>query len=320
MSGAKPKYISFHITNRCNSRCMHCRLYTVREPEAPPPSFFSDVIDQLAGWIGPAEIIVAGGEPLMTDRTYHVIRRAHAFNMRSVLVTNGYLVNDEVALKLADAGLSIANISLDGYEPTHDLIRNKPGAFNLAMRAIRALDQAGIKVRITSVILDDNIDQIVGLTEFLARDGRVDGIFFQAMAQPFGENGLWKSWWKTNPLFPKNKAAAHAALDKLLALKRNIGFVLNEDFQFPALKAYIANPGRFSQAQCTVGNMGFTITPNGNVYLCNHMDPIGNISDGRTIRAIFESEKSQAIRKAMKACTINCHLLINCSFDPEQLL
>jgi hypothetical protein len=73
-------------------------------------------------------------------------------------------------------------------------------------------------------------------------------------------------------------------------------------------------------ARCTVGDAGFTINAAGYVLLCTFMEPVGNIRDGRNIRQIFESEEAIALRSRMNGCDINCHLLINCSFDPSQLL
>ena len=320
MADSKPSYISFHITNRCDARCRHCRIWEQKEPSSPPADQFARVIDEIDQWVGPTEIIIAGGEPLLTERTFHVLERASARNMQTLMATNGFLIDEKVASKLAQAGLKIANISLDGFDHTHDKIRNRPGAYNLVMRAIESLYNAGIVVRICTVIMDDNLEQITGLVDFLAKDGRVSGIFFQAMAQPFGPAEIKKGWWLTNPNFPRNTDRVHDLLDELLAMKRGGYFILNEDCQFPAMKAYFANPERFSMAKCTVGDNGFSINAGGDVLLCSFMEPVGNIMDGRTIRQIFESEGAKKLRERMHRCDINCHLLINCSFDPSQLL
>lgn len=320
MDNLRPKYISFHITNRCNTKCRICRIWSLEEPPHPDPQDFLRTVDQIADWVGESEIIVAGGEPLLEETTYAILERAHQRGMKTVLSTNGFLIDDTMARRLAQAGLTIANISLDGFENTHNRLRNRPGAYGLVTRAIDALQAVGVVVRINCVILNDNLDQIPELVDFLSHDGRVNGMFFQAMAKPFGVAGTDSEWWKTNVHFPQDIAAVHALLDWLLAKKQQIGFILNEDNQFPALKAYFANPDRFSLAKCTVGEMGFTINARGDILLCNMMDPIGSITEGRDIRQIYHSSVAQALRENMHACDINCHLLINCSFDPTQLV
>lgn len=319
MSKTGPSYISFHITNRCNCRCTHCDIWKQRDTESPSTEDFLRIVDEVANWTGQTEVIVAGGEPLLSSHTLPLIRRASSRGLTTLLATNGLAIDEPMADKLAKAGLSIANISLDGFDHTHDKVRNHPGAFEKVLRAVGLLHKRGITVRIATVIMEDNLDQITGLLDFLTKDGRVDGVFFQAMAQPFGSPDIRSNWWKSHPHFPKDTAMVQNLLDEILAMKRGGFFILNEDSQFPAMKAYFANPERFTQAMCTVGDLGFSINGAGDVLLCSFFGPIGNIKDGH-IQDIFESEKARALREKMHECKENCHLLINCSFDPTQLL
>ena len=319
MSKTGPSYISFHITNRCNCRCSHCDIWKQRDTDSPPTEDFERVIDDVADWAGQAEVIIAGGEPLLSPHTLPLIRSASGFALTTLLATNGFAIDEPMADELAKAGLSIANVSLDGFDHTHDKIRKQPGAFEQVIKAVGLLYDRGIMVRIATVIMEDNLDQITGLLDFLTKDGRVNGVFFQAMAQPFGSPDISKKWWKSHPHFPKDTRRVQELLDEILAMKRGGFFILNEDSQFPAMKAYFANPERFTQAMCTVGDLGFSINGAGDVLLCSFFGPIGNIREGR-IREIFESEKARALREKMHGCKDNCHLLINCSFDPTQLL
>jgi len=262
---------------------------------------------------------VAGGEPLLHKATIPIIKRGADNGMTTLLATNGFSINRKTAAKLAHAGLSYANISLDGFDHTHDRIRRKPGAFEKVIKAIENLRKEGVPVRISTVIMEDNLDQIAGLLDFLRKTGKVEGVFFQAMAQPFGAVDIDKKWWLTHPHFPKDIKKVNALLDQLLAMKQGGFFILNEDSQFPAMKAYFSNPNRFTQALCTVGDIGFSIGPDGAVLLCSFFEPIGNITEAG-IREIFESEKARLLRDKMHGCADNCHLLINCSFDPSQLI
>jgi MoaA/NifB/PqqE/SkfB family radical SAM enzyme len=319
MEKAGPRYISFHITNRCDARCSHCDIWKQKSPESPDAEHFLRTIDDISNWAEKPEIIIAGGEPLLSPLSMMLIERATLRGMDTLLATNGFQVDAKKAKELAGAGLKIANISLDGFNHTHDRIRNCPGAFDRVMKAVGALHEHGIIVRICTVIMDDNLDQIPGFIDFLMKDGRIDGVFFQAMAQPFGHAQIKEGWWLTHPHFPRDTQRVNTLLDEVLAIKRGKGFILNEDCQFPAIKAYFANPKRFTQALCTVGDMGFTINAAGDVLLCSFMPPVGNIAENR-IREIFESEKAKDLRERMHDCDDNCHLLINCSFDPSQLL
>lgn len=319
MAKLTPGYISFHITNRCDCRCAHCEIWKTSQPEAPPSQDFARVVDELADWLGPVSVIVAGGEPMLAKPTFSILARCKARNMSSSISTNGFSIDAEKAHRLAEGGLHIANVSLDGFDHTHDRIRNRPGAFAKVIESITLLDQAGINVHISCVIMEDNLDQITGLIDFLTKQTPVSGIFFQAMAQPFGANEPLPGWWRRHPLFPKDTKRVPALLDELLAMKQGGFYILNEDVQLMTMKAYFANPERFTLTTCTVGENGLGINAAGDVLLCNFMGPVGNITQGH-IRDIYESAKAKAVRERMHQCKDNCHLLINCCFDLDQII
>ena len=73
------------------------------------------------------------------------------------LATNGTLVNERVAAKIADAGFSRVAISLDGAKPeTHDRFRGQSGSHALALRGLRNLRAEGVSVQINSSIAKHN--------------------------------------------------------------------------------------------------------------------------------------------------------------------
>lgn len=294
-------------------------MWQTVEPVAPPVADYCRAVDELADWLGPTEMVVAGGEPLLHPAALPVLERGARRGMKTALATNGFHLDAAMARRLADAGLGVANVSLDGFDHMHDRIRNRPGAFAQAMAAIGHLADAGVPTRAATVILADNLDQITGLLDFLRRDGRVAGVFFQAMAEPFGTPAPHPGWWKTHPHFPRDVRRVQALCDELLAMKRGGWFILNDDRQFPALKAYFANPDRFTLARCNVSRIGLTINAAGDVLLCNFLEPIGRIQHG-DVRGIYESAAADRLRAKMTACDVNCHLLLNCCFDPEQLI
>jgi MoaA/NifB/PqqE/SkfB family radical SAM enzyme len=319
VSELTPRFINFHITNRCGNRCRHCRLWETPEPPTPPPGEFCRALDEVADWLGPVQIVVSGGEPLMHPTTFPLLAQGQLRGMQTFLATNGFLIDEAMARRLAELGLHAANVSLDGFAATHDFIRNRPRASEQAMRAIGWLVEAGVRACVTTVILQDNLDEIPALVDFLAHDGRIGGVFFQAMVEPFGGAAATDHWWRENPHFPRDTARVHALCDRLLAMKRAGAPILNEDGQFAAMKAYFANPARFTMARCPVGAIGLTINAAGDALLCNFMPPVGNITKGN-VRDIYHSARAAQAREEMARCEVNCHLLLNCCFDEASLV
>jgi radical SAM protein with 4Fe4S-binding SPASM domain len=102
-----------------------------------------------------------GGEPLVRDDLFEVLAYAKARGFTNTLATNGTLIDDDVACRLRDCGVVIGAVSLDGFDAeTHDYVRNQPGAFEAALRGIRALSRAGIPLHINITAMEYNLEQL----------------------------------------------------------------------------------------------------------------------------------------------------------------
>ena len=75
------------------------------------------------------------------------------FGFRSVLLTNGTLIDSETAGKL---NVHEAQVSLDGMEESHDFLRGR-GSFSKALQAIKALLSAGKEVSVATMVHARNL-------------------------------------------------------------------------------------------------------------------------------------------------------------------
>ncbi len=135
-----PLQIQFDITNKCNFRCLHCYNKSgenfVCNNELTDNEiirFIKDVKE-----LKPFNICFCGGEPLLK---LNLLLKASKILKNTVpnisIVTNGYLLTDEILLKLVDSGINRIQISLDGNsKEVHELLRQKEGAFSKAISAI----------------------------------------------------------------------------------------------------------------------------------------------------------------------------------------
>jgi radical SAM protein with 4Fe4S-binding SPASM domain len=136
------KSIFLHLTDRCNLRCIHCYVGEGKDRGPDPDAEgIHALIDQLAD-AGGRSITISGGEPLL-HRDWPDIARHAAEKLRVTINTNGVLVTEPIARRLARVKPHI-QISLDGPDPeTHDAVRGN-GTFASALRGIRALIAAGL--------------------------------------------------------------------------------------------------------------------------------------------------------------------------------
>jgi MoaA/NifB/PqqE/SkfB family radical SAM enzyme len=319
MNRPKPSYVSYHVTNRCDGRCNHCHIWS--RPEGPeiPVEAAVKLADDLADWLGDSRVIVSGGEPLLSRNTLPFVRRAAKRGMEVFVVSNGLYLAEAEAKNLADAGVLGVRISLDGFEETHNRMRNRDDAFGRVWHAIKAVSAyPQIELGVNCVIMRENLEEIPSLVEMATREPRLFGITFQAVAQPFGEVED-PDWYEGHRLWPADADRVGELIDRLIVMKEKGERILNPVAQLLAMKAYFRNPNRFTLEHCSVGDHAVTVTEQGYVHLCFAHTALGNITE-EGIRQMFESERAEKIRAEMEGCKKNCHLLINCCFDPGQLI
>lgn len=142
----KRPVVAWNITGQCNLTCMHCYASATRKPfdgELTTAECYK-VLDDLAAFHVPS-VLFSGGEPLMRPELFEFADYARKLGLRTVLSTNGTLIDNAVALRIRDAGFSYVGISFDGTEPTHDKIRGMRGAFTASLGAIRSLREVGVR-------------------------------------------------------------------------------------------------------------------------------------------------------------------------------
>lgn len=108
-----------------------------------------------------------GGEPLIHPHLLELARYASGRGLQVSMNTNGYLVTEEVARRLKEAGFASVGVSIDAHQAAlHDAFRDRPGSFVRAVRALDLLRSAGLKCTMSSVVSQLNhrhLDQLVSL-------------------------------------------------------------------------------------------------------------------------------------------------------------
>jgi MoaA/NifB/PqqE/SkfB family radical SAM enzyme len=169
-----PFIVTYSFTRLCNLKCRHCYSNggTKGENELSPDKA-KDVVKQVAE-AGSRIIIFDGGEPLMRDDIYELIRLAKSLGLNTVLGTNGTLITPSVAGKLFDAGLDHCAVSIDGAtQGTHEWLRGVEGCFEKAVNGARLIRKAGIPLQINTCLHSRNqheLQDIIRLAESLKAD------------------------------------------------------------------------------------------------------------------------------------------------------
>lgn len=163
-----PIFVWWDITKACNFHCKQCYSESGKasENELTTKEVFS-IIEQLAE-NKIFYIYFLGGEPLMREDFFQILDKCKKCGITTMMSTNGWFVNDNIAKQLYETGIQIVRVSIDGATAkTHDKIRGMLGSFEKALQALEALKKVGIpNVGVSPTLLIDNyleVDQIIDL-------------------------------------------------------------------------------------------------------------------------------------------------------------
>jgi MoaA/NifB/PqqE/SkfB family radical SAM enzyme len=322
-----PNFCCFGITDECILKCKMCRKWendiSVKTHDSlPSVSDWQGAIDSLQKITKKGFLInFGGGEPFLFDGLLDVVRFATDRGFKTNIATNAYLIDEDMAKRIFDSGLTTLNISLDSSrESTHDYMRGITGVYKNAVNAIGYLHKycPSLKKGICCGIYDYNIDEIVELAEFVQKDKRLEWLYFMAAMQPNNSHRNEK-WYKTEEfggLWPKDKLKVNSTIAELLRLKEKGYKIVNSHEQLNAFRSYFEDPGCFVRIlECNLSR-AVHVSSLGDVFICFEWDRLGNIKSDR-LEDLWYSQKAQQIRKDISQCRRNCHFLLNCFFEGD---
>jgi len=162
-----PQHTVWEITFACNMRCLHCGTAAGnKRPQELTDDETYAVIDELAA-LGGRIVTLSGGEPLMRKNWREMARRFIKNEIRTGLISNGYLVNQQIVDEFKDIGLDNIGISFDGIEKTHNYIRQRPDSFQRAHNAMKLLTEAKQHYCAVSQISNINVDELDQIRQIL---------------------------------------------------------------------------------------------------------------------------------------------------------
>ena len=135
-------YLFWECTTRCTFHCRHCGSdcgMAAKEKDMPLEDFLK-AVDTIPVKERPKDfcVVLTGGEPLLRPDIETIGRELRKRKIQWGIVSNGWLYDDAMHLRLLDAGMGAITVSLDGLEASHEWMRGVPGSYQRALRAIGA--------------------------------------------------------------------------------------------------------------------------------------------------------------------------------------
>ena len=271
--GRIARKLRISITDRCNMRCVYCMPNGNTEWFEQNNILTYDEIVRLASIVarlGIQKIRITGGEPLVRPKVEDLILMLSNIDEIKAMsmTTNGLLLIDK-AMKLRVAGLSSVNVSLDTFK--EDRFKAISGVWGLdkVMNGMRAADDAGLKIKVNTVIMRGwNDDEIVDFARF-ARSTGYTVRFIEFM--PLDGSGIWEP----NLVVTKNETIQRIRKDV-----NDLVRVANNDNNS-------SDPATLYSFVDGIGTVGFI--PSISEPFCGNCDRLRLSSDGRLLTCLYEN-------------------------------
>jgi AdoMet-dependent heme synthase len=157
------RLVFWETTAGCNLECIHCRRLDVSTQLAKDDLTTAEsyeLIDAITESGNPI-LVLSGGEPLFRPDIFDIAKYAVEKGLTVALATNGTLVDEAMAKKIVDAGVSRVSISIDGADAeTHDNFRKLKGSFERATEGFNHLKKLGMSMQINCTIAKHNSHQL----------------------------------------------------------------------------------------------------------------------------------------------------------------
>ncbi|MBR2068341.1 MAG: radical SAM protein [Candidatus Gastranaerophilales bacterium] len=336
--GILPVRFFFELTHRCNLFCPYCYLGKNRVKEEMTTVQWLDVIKQIPFY---SFITLVGGEPLIREDFPEILSAcAKKTYNKTHVVTNGVLIDEKIVDSFIKSKLLLLSVSLDGWMEHHDIERgHKDKTKSAFKRILKNLDDlslqckashTNIMVDIKTIVLKDNLEDILKLYEFATNKGfEFFSISFlrnnNLKQNPCLSDNFTKEFYAQNypiePYFDMEKfEKIYLEMQKMKKYsKTKIRFAPkfdehNSKLELDKIKRFfteVNKPVNEIYEPCLYPWANTIINPMGDIYPCLSYK-MGNVKDTKIID-IFNSQKYLRFRENLK----NSHVFSSCQMCCE---
>lgn len=170
------------LLDACNFRCTYCMPSSAtfaKVHDLLSPDEIQGIVSNLTT-LGIEEVRLTGGEPTLRAELVEITERLSALPLKRLgLTTNGLLLKRMIS-GLKKTKLSSINISLDSLEREKFTALARFDGLGEVIDAIDSAIEAGFKVKINTVLMKQNVDEVESFLDF-AKSRQVEIRFLELM-------------------------------------------------------------------------------------------------------------------------------------------
>ena len=316
----------WHITNRCNLRCIHC--YQEDYSGASElglddlKRIADEIIRTLSTWNKRGDIAITGGEPLVKKEMFPLIHYLESADEVSSLdiLSNGTLINESVVEQIRELKkIRCVQISLDGASAeSNDAIRGQ-GTFEKAVSGIRLLRKNGINVNVMFTLQRRNMRDIPSLIDLAVVEG-ISSLTIERFV-PTGSGAKIRdellSPEEIKRVFSYISERAEQEINRggLTSISRSRPLWVMCNRNSESLGAHTSTEN-VAGGICSIGLDGLCILPDATVLACRRLPiPIGNLKSDSLLKIWHTSDLLWQIadKRNLKGKCNSCEFITRCS-------
>lgn len=257
----RPTHVYAEVTNKCNSRCKMCRQWRTTVSSTELSAFiWKQALHSLSCFSPDCKVCFAGGEALLKDDFFDILRYCQESNILFGLTTNGILLNDDVIRKLFSCNPFNVNISLDSLdEDVYRTIRGVDGLKTVLSNIEKLMELResvgnSTVINLKTMVTRENIQNLETIVEY-SKGKRFSGLTFQPVI---------KTTTESLEMFQVDRGALGMVVERLIEMKRHgYPLILNSEGHMRHWAAYFEETINSNKKSCPVPLRSMYILSNG---------------------------------------------------------
>jgi cyclic pyranopterin phosphate synthase len=302
--GRVARKLRLSVTDRCNMKCIYCmprdmesndKTGSNNESVARKWGLAKDKvlsyeeflrISHIMAKLGIEKIRVTGGEPLTRPKMENLIAGLSQIpGIKSISMTTNGIFLAEKAVLLRRSGLRSVNISLDTFKAERFRAMCGIDGLKKVLNSIHTSKDAGLKVKINTVVMRGwNDDEVVDFANFARETGCIVR-FIEFM--PLDGSGIWLPELVVSKSEIISKIGNEVCGLQASETIENNGNTVNDDHYYEYEKNTRSAPAKNFSFTDGKGMVGFI--PSMTEPFCAQCDRMRITSDGRLLTCLFEN-------------------------------
>lgn len=156
---------------RCNLQCHHCYRDGEWDPNVLRTEEVVGIIDQIAQ-AGTVWMLFTGGEIFLRRDFFDIYEHAIKRGLMVTLFTNGTIVTEKIADRLAAMPPYGIEVTLYGYSrETYERVTGIPGSREKCYRGVNLLIERGLPLKLKTVVIQSNKREFMEMSRFAESRG-----------------------------------------------------------------------------------------------------------------------------------------------------